>query len=60
MADPVKLVLSAHHDGQKPGDTVEVDAVEAKRLISAGVAVPATKPAAKSIGVDPDTAATAR
>lgn len=60
MADTVKLTLSAHHQGQKPGDPLEVDTVEAKRLIGAGVAVPATKPAAKAVGVDPDTAASAR
>lgn len=60
MADTVKLTYSAHNDGRKPGDQVEVDAAEARRLIRAGVAVPATKPDAKQIGADPNTAATAR
>lgn len=60
MADTVKLTLSAHHAGQKPGATLEVEPLEAKRLIAAGVAVPATKPAAKAVGADPDTAASAR
>ena len=59
-ADTVKLKLSAHHKGGKPGDSLEVDTREAKRLIGAGVAVPATKPAARSVGADPETAATAK
>ena len=58
MADTVKLTLSAHHKGGKPGDTLEVSASEAKRLIRGGIAAPATVPAAKSLGVDPETAAT--
>lgn len=60
MAETVKLTLSAHHDGQKPGDTLEVDAAEAKRLINAGVAVPSTVTAAKAAGVDAETAASKR
>lgn len=52
MADSVKLTLSAHHKGSKPGDTLEVDAGEAKRLISAGVATPANKTAAKTVGAE--------
>jgi hypothetical protein len=56
----VKLTLSAHHQGQKPGDTINVDASTAKRLISAGVAVPSTVSAAKAVDADPDTAATKR
>lgn len=56
MADTVKLTLSAHHQGSKPGDSIELDASEAKRLISAGVAVPANKTAAKSVGVELDDA----
>ena len=60
MADTVKITLSAHHQGSKPGDSLEVSSADAKRLIGAGVAVPATKPAARSVGADPDTAATAK
>lgn len=58
MADTVKITLSAHHKGSKPGDALEVDTFEAKRLISAGVARPSTVTAAKAVGADPDTAAT--
>lgn len=58
MADTVKLTLTAHRQGAKPGDRIEVDAAEAKRLIRAGTARPATVTAAKSVGADPDTAAT--
>jgi hypothetical protein len=57
VASNVKLTLSAHHQGKKPGDTVEVDASTAKRLIGAGVARPSTVTAAKTVGVDIDTAA---
>lgn len=57
MADTVKLKLSAHHDGKVPGDAIEVDASTAKRLISGGIAQPATVTAAKAVGADPDTAA---
>ena len=60
MADTVKLTLSAHHQGKKPGDSIEVEAAEAKRLINAGTATPATVSAAKAVGADPDTAATKR
>jgi hypothetical protein len=56
----VKLTLSAHHQGKRPGDSLEVDAPTAKRLISAGVAVPATKTAAKAAGVPADTAASVK
>lgn len=58
MADTVKVTLSAHHQGGKPGDSLELDAAEAKRLIGGGIAVPATVTAAKAVGADPDTAAT--
>lgn len=58
MADTVKLTLSAHYQGAKPGDTLEVDASEARRLINGGIAVPSTVTAAKAVGADPDTAAT--
>lgn len=56
-AETVKLTLSAHHKGDKPGDKIEVDASEAKRLIRGGIAVPSTVTAAKKTGADPDTAA---
>lgn len=59
MAD-VKIQFSAHQGGHNPGDTAEVDAREARKLIGAGVAVPATKPAAKAAGVPVETAATAK
>lgn len=58
MAEKVKLTLSAHHDGQAPGDTVELEPSEAKRLVNGGIAVPATVGAVKKAGVDTDTAAT--
>lgn len=60
MADTVKLELTAHHKGQRPGDSLEVDTAEAKRLISGGIATPANVTAAKAVGADPDTAATKR
>lgn len=60
MADTVKLNLSAHHQGSKPGDTISVSASDAKRLIAGGIAVPATVPEAKKAGVDSDLAATKR
>lgn len=58
MADNVKMKLVAHHDGKKPGDTVEVDAATAKRLVSGGVAQYATVPEAKKVGAPPEAAAT--
>jgi hypothetical protein len=60
VADTVKITLAAHHAGKLPGDSIEVDGREAKRLVGAGIAVPATKPAAKALGVDPESAATAK
>lgn len=59
MLDKVRITLSAHHDGGRPGDPREVDPVEARRLIGAGVAVAATKPDARAARVDPEQAATA-
>lgn len=56
----VKITLSAHHDGFKPGDSIEVDERTARHLIRAGVAVPATKGAAKAVGADPESAASVR
>ena len=59
MAD-VKVTLSAHNWGDKPGDTIKVDTRRAKQLIAGGIAVPATVPEAKKVDADPDTAATKR
>lgn len=59
MSDTVKIQLSAHHAGKVPGDSIEVDAAEAKRLVRGGIAIPATKTAAKAVGADPETAANA-
>lgn len=67
MADTVKLQLAAHHrvansdggtDIKAPGDTIEVEAADARRLIAGGIGVPATVPDAKAAGVEPDAAAT--
>lgn len=44
----------------KVGDKASLDPLTAKSLIRAGYAVPATKPAAQALGVDPDTAKTAK
>lgn len=58
MADTVKITLSARRKGDAPGTSLEVSPSEAKRLISGGIARPATVTAAKAVGADPDTAAT--
>lgn len=58
MADSVKVQLSAHYDGKKPGDKVEVDQATAKRLVNGGVAQYATVPDAKKAGAEPEAAAT--
>lgn len=60
VADSVNVTLSAHFDGAKPGDRLDVDTSTAKRLIAGGIAVPSTVPAAKKAGVSEDTAATKR
>lgn len=60
MADTVKLTLSAHRQGKRPGDQIDVDPATAKRLIAGGIAVPSTVPEAKKAGVDEDAAATKR
>lgn len=60
MADTVNVTLTAHRQGAKPGDKIDVDPATAKRLISGGIAVPSTVPAAKKAGVDEDSAATKR
>lgn len=57
MADTVKITLSAHYQGNVPGDSVEVSAADARRLIDGGIARPSTVTAAKAVGADPDTAA---
>lgn len=54
MPAEVKLTLAARHDGNKPGDSITVDVAEAKRLVRAGVAVPANVTAEKAI--EPDAA----
>jgi hypothetical protein len=56
----VKVKFSHPHDGNEVGDQADVDEVEARMLIRAGVAVAATVPDAKAAGVDPETAATKR
>lgn len=53
----VKLTLTAHRQGKKPGDSITVDEATAKRLIRGGIARPATVTAAKKVDADPDTAA---
>jgi hypothetical protein len=60
-----EVVFSYDHNSEefgshKAGDRVEVDDRAARRLIQAGEAVPATKPAAVQIGANPETAATAK
>lgn len=47
-------------DKHSVGDKEDVDPVEAKRLVRAGVAVYSTVPEAKKAGADPETAATKR
>ena len=58
--EKVTIKFAAPHDGNKVGDTAEYEVSEAKRLVKAGVATYATKTAAKAVGADPETAATAR
>jgi hypothetical protein len=60
VADSVNITLSSHYDGKAPGDKIDVDVYEAKRLVDGGIAVPSTVPAAKKAGVDEGTAATKR
>lgn len=54
-----KVELSHPYGDHQVGDRIDVSDAEAKRLIRAGYARPATKPEAKRLGVDPATAATA-
>ncbi|MGE3835247.1 MAG: hypothetical protein AB7H43_10720 [Acidimicrobiia bacterium] len=55
MADTVKVTLSAHHKGQKPGKQLELPKAEAKQLIRAGVAHATTDPEPE-VGPDVDKA----
>lgn len=57
MAD---VQLAHPYDGNEPGDRITVDEETARRLLTAGYAVPATKPEAEKLGVDPEQAATAK
>jgi hypothetical protein len=43
VADQVGIVFSHPHDGRSIGDRVDVDELEARRLVTAGVAVYVTK-----------------
>jgi hypothetical protein len=56
----MEVQYSHDYEGHKAGERVTVDRDEAKRLIKAGYAVPATVPAAKELRVDPETAATVK
>lgn len=56
----MKVTLLYAHAGHRAGSSIDVDAFEGQRLVTAGVAQPATKPDAKAAGLDPDTAATAK
>jgi hypothetical protein len=57
----VELILRNWHQGHAPGERLTVDdEALAKRLIRAGVGVPATVADAKAAGVDPAEAATKR
>lgn len=60
MADSVKVRLMIGAREGAAGDVVKVSPERAKQLVDGGVAQPATKPAARKAGVDPDTAVTAR
>lgn len=57
----VEIVFSHPHDGHEVGDRVAIDADEARTLVTAGVAVYATKRDAKAVGAeDAPTASTRR
>lgn len=62
MTDTEKVEVEFRHftGDYTPGDREALDPEDAKRFIRAGVAVPATVPAAKSVGADAATAATKR
>lgn len=56
----VEVVLAHPWNGHAVNDRVSVTDQEALDLIRAGYAVPATKPNATKLGVDPETAKTAK
>lgn len=56
----VDVVLSHPWNGHDIGDRVSLDDAEARQVVNDGWGVPATKSAAKEVGVDPDSAASAR
>lgn len=58
--DTVDIAFSHPWRDHEVHDRVSVHPDEARRLIGAGIAVPATKPEAKKVGADPDTAASAK
>ena len=60
MADTVTVKFANFSGEHKPGDQVEVDVDEAKRLVGDGLASYATVPEAKKAGADPSEAATKR
>lgn len=60
MTDKITVQFVAAIGGNAIGSTKELERTDAKRLIRAGAAVPATVPAAKKAGVAPDEAATKR
>lgn len=53
MSDKVEIVFVNHTRDNVPGDKVEVDAAEARRLVKGNAAKYATKAAATAAG-DPD------
>lgn len=58
MADKVTVKFGAPSGDYQIGDTADLDPVEAKQYVRAGVAQFATVPDAKRAGADPETAAT--
>lgn len=52
MADQVEVVFSHPHREHEVGDRVSVDASEAQHLVTAGVAVFATKRDARAVGAE--------
>ena len=60
MADTVKVRLMVGAREGAAGEEHEVAPARARQLIAGGVARPATKPAAKKVGADPESAVTAQ
>lgn len=58
MADKVGVKLSHAYGDKEPGDTVEVEPVEAKALVRNGIGRYAKVADAKKVGADPADAAT--